>query len=122
MDVSVEIPNKIKIRDGKWNFPMITDQRYMMQCGTLDKNTAQLQLLWLFLSLQSHTQVLEMLYRKNFGEGIPKAHSSALQPIDFQLKISPSWNSGRDFPALTVWKDLQEPDNSGSPRITVLGT
>jgi len=76
-------------------------------------------------SPKSYPSLGNVIQEKNFREGIPKVHSSALQPIDFQSENPLSfWNSGRDFQALTVWKDVQEPDedNSGSPWITVLGT
>lgn len=63
---------------------MITDPRYMIQCGPLTK-------ILLNYSLYDYVFLSKVIFKswkchtgKNFREGIPKVHSSALQPIDFQ--------------------------------------
>lgn len=65
---------------------MITDQRYMMQCGTLTKTLLNYNFYDYFFLSKVIPKSWKCYTGKNFGEGIPKAHSSALQPIDFQAE------------------------------------
>lgn len=63
---------------------MITDPRYMIQCGPLTKILLNYSLYDDFFLSKVIPKSWKCHTGKNSRERIPKAHSSALQPIDFQ--------------------------------------
>lgn len=77
---------------------MITDQRYMMQCGTLTKTLLNYNFYDYFFSPKSYP-ILEMLYRKKTLErGIPKKHTAVhCNPLISRLKINPPEIQGEIF-------------------------